>query len=87
MADEKHVILGVHVTDRLQRAVDVQRILTANGGIIKTRLGLHDLGPDPPSPNGLLILELAGDDAACQKLADDLAAIEGIEVQQMVFGH
>ena len=82
-----HFILGVHITDRLKEAVRVQQVLTEYGAHIKTRLGLHELDASNLAPRGLLILELVGDDGVCQALASRLAAIEGVEVQQMVFTH
>ena len=39
----KHIILGVHITDRLKEAVEVQKLLTVFGRYIKTRLGLHEV--------------------------------------------
>ena len=83
----KHIILGVHVTDRLQKAVEVQKLFSEYGCHIKTRLGLHEVGPDVCSPQGVVLLELFGDEAKCFELKDKLGAIEGIEVQQMVFDH
>lgn len=85
---DKHTLLGVHITDRLTEAVEVQKILTAHGQQIKTRLGLHEIDPGgDPAPNGLLILEVVGNDAGIQQLADQLNAIDGVEVQSMVFHH
>ena len=83
---DKHIILGVHVTERLKKAVEVQALLSQYGCNIKTRLGLHEVG-NVCSPNGLLLLEMWGEDEICFELADKLAAIEGIEVQRMVFTH
>lgn len=83
---DKHIILGVHVTERLTKAVEVQALLSQYGCNIKTRLGLHEVG-NVCSPNGLLLLEMWGEDEVCFELADKLAAIEGIEVQRMVFTH
>jgi hypothetical protein len=82
-----HYILGVHITNRLKDAVSVQKILTEFGGHIKTRLGLHEVEPGTPSPRGLIILELAGEDSVCRTLAAKLGALDGVEVQQMVFTH
>lgn len=84
---ERHVILGVHITDRLRRAGEVQRLLSEYGCSIKTRLGLHDTAPGACSPNGLLILEMVGDPAAATELAAMLGAVAGVEVKQMVFDH
>ena len=83
---EKHIILGVHVTNRVQNAPRVQALLTEYGCNIKTRLGLHDVGPEFCSPSGLLILELTGDESKCAELAQKLKTISGVEVQQMQFG-
>jgi hypothetical protein len=90
MIKEPHIILGVHVTDRVKHVVGgggVQPILTEYGCYIKTRLGLHDAGKDFCSPNGLLILELAGDANKCKELEQKLTAVEGVSVQKMVFNH
>jgi metal-responsive CopG/Arc/MetJ family transcriptional regulator len=83
---KKHIILGVHICDRLKRAVDVQTLLSQYGKHVKTRVGLHE--PEGPTePNGLLLLEMWGDEKRCYELADKLNAIEGVEVQKMVFEH
>ncbi len=86
-AAEKHIILGVHVTDRLRRAGAVQKIFSDYGCYIKTRLGLHEISPAACSPNGLVLLELVGPDKVARELQRKLAAIRGIEVQRMVFVH
>lgn len=84
---EQHFILGVHITDRLKKASDVQALMSKYGCNIRTRLGLHDVSGDFCSPNGLVLLELVGDPKTCNELAEKLAAIPGVEVQRMVFGH
>jgi hypothetical protein len=90
MTKDPHVILGVHVTDRVKHVVGgggVQPVLTEYGCYIKTRLGLHEAGKDFCSPNGLLILELVGDPTKCGELEQKLSAINGVSVQKMVFTH
>ncbi len=84
---EKHIIVGVHVTDRVQRAGEVQRILTANGQYVKTRLGVHEVEGKLGAPNGLILLEFAGGEDRCLEMMQQLSAIEGLEVQRMVFDH
>ena len=79
-----HVILGIHVTDRMKEAVELQKLFTHYGSSIKTRLGLHELGS---SPEGVVLLEIVGEPETWREMAGKLAAIEGIEVQEMVFGH
>ena len=87
MATDKHIILGVHVLDRLEKANDVQAILTEYGCNIKTRLGLHEVSAEFCSPTGILLLELVGPEARCLELGTKLGQIKGIEVQKMIFDH
>jgi hypothetical protein len=61
----QHIILGVHITDRIHHVHAVQNLLTEYGCSVRTRLGLHE----------------------AQELANKLSAIEGVEVQTMVFKH
>lgn len=87
MKNKRHIILGVHVTDRVRHAGGVQQALTAFGGHIKTRLGLHEADEATCSPNGLILLEWAGSAAEAARLAARLRRIRGVEVKQMVFNH
>jgi hypothetical protein len=84
---DNHIILGVHITERVKHVPDVQTRLTEYGCYIKTRLGLHDVGKDFCSPNGLILLEMAGEEAKVAQLEKKLKAIEGVEVKKMVFEH
>ncbi len=87
MAQSKHLICGIHITERLKHALEVQQILTEFGGNIKTRLGLHELGAAGEGPNGLVLIEFAGSDARFNKFTEKLGKIVGVDVKQMVFGH
>jgi hypothetical protein len=84
---EKHIVLGVHVTNRLKNATEVQRLFTEYGCNIKTRLGLHEVGENNCAPSGIVLLEMFGEEAHCLSLADKLNKIDGVEVQRMVFAH
>ncbi len=84
---DKHLILGIHVTDRLENAPRVQQLFTEYGCHIKTRLGLHEAGPEGCGPNGLVLLELRGEEGVADELAAKLNAVKGVEVQKMVFDH
>lgn len=84
---DKHIILGVHITDRIKHVSEVQTQLTEFGCSIKTRLGLHEASKQECSPNGLIILEFIDDTAKADEFAGKLSAIEGVEVQKMVFDH
>lgn len=83
----KHVVLGIHITDRTMHVPSVQDLFTEYGCSIKTRLGLHEASDEFCSPNGLILLEMAGPDGPIDELAAKLGAIQGVEVQRMVFEH
>ncbi len=83
----KHIILGVHITDRVQHVDRVQHLLTEFGCNIRTRLGLHEADKGFCSPNGLLLLEMTDDMKSAETLAEKLNAVEGVEVKTLVFEH
>ena len=41
MVKEKHIVLGIHVQNRVTQVPDIQKMFTEFGCNIKTRLGLH----------------------------------------------
>ena len=82
-----HIILGLHVTDRMRDAGKVQGLLSEYGCYVKTRIGLHDVSEKFCSPRGIILLELYGDEAVCMELKGKLEEIEGLEVKEMVFTH
>jgi len=84
---ERHLIFGVHVQNRFHGVPSVQKLLTEYGCNIKTRIGLHQVSENLCSHQGLILLEMFGDEATCRELADKLSALEGVEVQKMVFEH
>jgi len=87
MNKENHVIVAVHITDRIKLVQDVQNVLTQFGCSIKTRLGLHEASADYCSANGVVILELIGGEAKAKELTDKLDAIYGVETKTVVFDH
>jgi hypothetical protein len=86
MSDE-HIILGIHVSDRLKNAVEVQKVFTEYGCNIKTRIGLHDVDADVCSPSGVVLIEFFGTTDEAEAMAAKVGAVEGVDVQTMVFGH
>ena len=71
-------ILLILVGQRKQAAVQVQKVLTGWGCMIKTRLGIHDGVMENCSDQGLLILELAGDKNKMKELARKVSLIKGV---------
>jgi hypothetical protein len=85
--NDEHIILGIHVTDRLKNAVEVQRVFTEYGCNIKTRIGLHDVDASVCSPSGVVLIEFFGTAAEAAAMAAKVGAVEGVNVQTMTFGH
>ncbi|QUH30026.1 hypothetical protein [Vallitalea guaymasensis] len=76
-------IIGIKVSNRLEEVDRMQDILTEQGSIINTRLGLHQ---GNTSKEGIILLELTEEtESKCSELEDSLKSIEGIEVSKMTF--
>lgn len=71
-------ILLILIGNRKQAAVQVQKVLTGWGCMIKTRLGIHDGVMENCSDEGLLVLELYGDRKKMQELARKVSLIKGV---------
>ncbi|MGC4113192.1 MAG: hypothetical protein QM765_00640 [Myxococcales bacterium] len=84
---EKHVIIGVHITDRVQHATHVQQIFTDFGQNIRTRLGLNDVGSGKAGPNGLILLEMVGDEKVTDDMMKKLKKIGGVDAKKIIFEH
>lgn len=82
-----HTIFGIHVTDRVKHATDLQRVFTDFGCHIKTRVGLHEVGEQACGPNGLVLLEVCGNPEKLVEMEKRIASVEGVQIQKMVFKH
>ncbi len=82
-----HIILGIHVSNRLRNAGEVQKVFTEYGCNIKTRLGLHEVADNYCAGEGVVLLEIIGGQEIRKGMVQKLGAIEGIEVKEMVFAH
>ena len=85
--NDDHIILGIHISDRIQKAGDVQKVFTEYGCNIKTRIGLHDVDDRSCSPSGVVLIEFFGSEDEASAMMAKLSAVEGVGVQKMVFGH
>jgi len=82
-----HIIVAVHITNRVKQATVVQSLLSEYGGSIKTRVGLHEPKPRGVSPNGVILLELVGSQRRAGILIAALNAVRGVEAKSIVFEH
>ena len=76
-------ILGMLVERNQEVIRSVQKILTAYGCNIRTRLGVNEVFFGEPA--GLIILELKGDAKQRLFLERDLKALDKVHVRTMVF--
>ena len=81
-----YTVVGIHVPNRFKQASEVQKVLTEYGCSIRTRVGLHEVDKEHCATNGLLLLEMYGEEASLNDMMQKLKAIDrGIDVQQMIF--
>jgi len=71
-------VLLILIGNRKDAAVEVQKILTAWGCLIKTRLGIHDGILDNCSEQGLIILELYGTTEQKEEVSRKISLIQGV---------
>jgi hypothetical protein len=76
-------ILGLLVERNQEVILAVQKILTAYGCNIRTRLGVNEVFFGLPA--GLIILELTGDQKQRDLLEKDLASLRQVHVRKMIF--
>lgn len=74
-------IMAIIIEHRMQKALNVQEVLTKHGCSIKMRLGLHEAGDDFCSDEGLVILQVCGEDENIKALEDDLNSMEGVKAK------
>jgi hypothetical protein len=77
-------IVLILIGHRVESATKVQNILTENGDIIKTRLGLNRELSNNEKASGFIFLEICGDSARFSKLCAELNRIEDVKAEYMV---
>ncbi|MDD5360633.1 MAG: hypothetical protein PHN88_00760 [Ignavibacteria bacterium] len=71
-------VLLILIGNRKEAAVEVQKVLTAWGCLIKTRLGIHDGILDNCSDQGLIMLELYGTQEQKEEVSRKISLIQGV---------
>lgn len=80
-------ILGIYLLDRIKGAGLTQKILSKYSGVIKNRLGTHELTEDVCSRQGLILLVLQGEKKKQDELEKELLETGGIKTKKMSFNH
>ena len=65
----------------------MQQVFTDFGKNIRTRLGLNDLGTGKSGPNGLILLEMVGDEKIADDMMKKLRKIPGVDTKKIIFEH
>lgn len=71
----------IFMSTRQETAVQVQKILTGWGCLIKTRLGIHDGVLENCSDTGLVFLELLGEESKHEEMTRKLNLVKGVDAQ------
>ncbi|HQL70365.1 MAG TPA: hypothetical protein PLA77_06015 [Bacteroidales bacterium] len=77
----EYEIIGIFIRKPDIAYDEVQKLMTGFGCIVRTRLGINreELG------GGIIIVDITGDEEQKQLFRSKLAALEGVEVQEMIF--
>ena len=84
---KRTIILGIVLFDRIKEAGKTQDVLSKHSGIIRSRLGFHELSADVCSRVGTILLVVNGSNEECAALENDLLEIGGIEIKSMTFDY
>jgi hypothetical protein len=79
----KHIIFGVHISQRTENVPAVQATLTKYGCNIRTRVGIHDADNSSCSPSGLMLVDVFGSEA--EDFYKELSQLKGVDLQRMDF--
>jgi ribose 5-phosphate isomerase len=79
----KKTVVLIMVSSRKEAASKVQQILTGWGCMIKTRLGIHEGVLDDCTENGLIILEVVGEEEKKAEMERKLNVIPGVVARRV----
>lgn len=77
----KRNVLLIFMSTRKETAEMAQKILTAWGCFIKTRLGIHDGVLENCTDTGLVFIELVGDQDKHEELERKLNLVKGVDAR------
>ncbi len=76
-------IMVIKIDQRSKYAVEAQKILTEYGCYIKVRLGLHEATVDVCSTDGLIILEVRGENEILDEMRTKLNNLDNVTAKIM----
>lgn len=72
-------LMAVLIDKRTEDAPRFQEVITKHGCLIRVRLGVHEV--ENCSEDGLIILQLAGEDARVQRLLDEINGLRSVRAR------
>ena len=76
-------IMVIKIDQRSKYAIEAQKILTEYGCYIQVRLGLHEATAEICSTDGLIILEVRGEDKVLNEMMAKLNGLENVTAKIM----
>lgn len=76
-------IIGLRVNHRTGNAVKLQEVLTKFGCSIRLRVGLHETSEQFCSDDGVIMLQVCGDEASVKGMVDAFNQMEGVTAKMM----
>ena len=78
-----YYIIGLRVDHRHSNALNLQKTLTEFGCNIKLRVGLHETGEDFCSDDGVILLQVCGEQDEVDRLMAALESTPGVTAKLM----
>ena len=78
-----YYIIGLRVDHRHSNALNLQKTLTEFGCNIKLRVGLHEVGEDFCSDDGVIMLQACRGRETIDRMVDGFNALEGVSAKLM----
>lgn len=78
-------LMAIRVDGRIEHATKVQEILTKYGCSIRTRVGFHDTDENHCAMDGIIILQLFGNENEMQEMLDELNKVDNVSAKFISF--
>ena len=76
-------IIGIKLSQRMETSTFFQEILSEYGCNIRTRLGLHNIDGDSCATDGIILLDVKGDEETLEKMTTEFQKIAGLKLEIM----
>ena len=79
-----YYIIGLRVNHRTGNAVKLQEVLTQFGCNIKLRVGLHETSEQCCSDDGIILLQVCGEQQTIESMLQAFNEVEGVKAKMLV---